>query len=687
MGCGASGPQYEELRQALDRHTQALERNTKAMEAMGRHREEVGPVVRTPVVNYEIGGQEAKDKNDAEGKGIVEKKDEDNKKPLNPAKVYRTTKSGIPILKPYKNKAKKLAILHFNDVYNLVPVNERAGAGVARFFTLVEKHRHLDPLILFSGDCFAPSVMSTITKGSQMPPTLNKIGVHVSMYGNHDFDYGEQNAIKLSRECDFPWLLGNIVGAKSGKPIGEALECVIVEHAGMKIGIFACAEDWTTLMPLQPEDGLKYHDFIEYSRKMVKRLQKEKTDLIIAITHSRLPNDELLAKEVQGIDLILGGHDHLYAVKQVEPHGQIVVKSGSDFQDLTIIEVLTDIERLDSKKGLHGAHATFITTRHSAKPEVKKHEGMQKFVTSITADVEEKFSSVIGHIGVDFDCTFQTVRTGEAPVGNFLADLMRQAYHSDIGYMVGGGIRGNAVFNAGPFTYKNILAMLPFQDPCVSVSITGKVLVNCLEHGLASYPKLDGRFPHVSGIRLVFDPSKPSGSRVQKVFRVEADGTEKPLEMDSKYSVATRSYIVHGGDDYDFSSGELVVDDENGHALGFLLRNFFWKVDSLNRLKRVQDNLKEDADAAARYGLERMRSLRKLRVASKDAKAPEIEQYIIAPKIEGRCMTIETEKKKKSHHEPLSPAMKAVGSFRGMTERVKTARVLKEAKENHTLQT
>uniref|UniRef100_A0A7S3YAK3 5'-Nucleotidase C-terminal domain-containing protein n=1 Tax=Lotharella globosa TaxID=91324 RepID=A0A7S3YAK3_9EUKA len=671
MGCGPSIQSYNELKAAMEEQAQALEKNTATLKQV------LGALTKN---NTALITGEAKAK--AAG--------EEKVKPQlgSPAVSSYQSKykgKGLLTINTYEGeKVDKFVILHFNDVYNITAVNDKNGGGVARFMTLVKQHQHLNPLILFSGDCFAPSVMSTVTFGRQMPPVMNRIGIHVSMYGNHDFDFGEEAGMMLTSQTNFPWLLSNILRPKTGEPLGDALDMCIVNHAGMKVGVFGVAENWTDTMPNPPEGGTKYIDFIEHARVMVQKCRDQSVDLVVALTHSRLQNDRKLAEEVEGIDLILGGHDHLYAVEQREPHGQLIVKSGSDFQDMTIIEVHTDTDRLEKKDGHHGKLATFVTKRVRATAEVPKDPEMLSLVNELSKEVEAKFNIVMGHIAVDFDCSFEKVRKEECVVGNFLADLIRQAYKADIGYMVGGGIRSNTTYSAGPFTFKDVLSMLPFQDPCMVTKITGAQLIMCLEHGLGSYPKLDGRFPHVSGIRFVHDPSKPPGSRVAKVVIVKMDGSEEPLDKKAKYSVATRGYLVEGGDGYHtFSEGQIVVDDEQGHSLSFLLRNFFWQVDTLNRMRKASASLKKIAETKERFGLGNLSSMtaEKLKTAINDVKlAPgeTPEDLVIHPKMEGRCLTVEEEKKRQSHHDPLSLTMRTIGEFTQLSERPETARVVEE---------
>lgn len=73
------------------------------------------------------------------------------------------------------------------------------------------------PLVVFSGDAFNPSIMSTITMGKQMVPVLNSIGVHIAAVGNHDLDYGVENMSKLCGECNFPWLMANVLDKETGE--------------------------------------------------------------------------------------------------------------------------------------------------------------------------------------------------------------------------------------------------------------------------------------------------------------------------------------------------------------------------------------------------------------------------------------------------------------------------------------
>ena len=182
-----------------------------------------------------------------------------------------------------------LTFIHFNDVYNVEGSGKKKG-GAARFVAAVNRCRsealergEADPLCLFSGDCFNPSIMSTVVRGEQMPLVLNAAGVTAGCLGNHDFDHGPERLGELVAMCRFPWLLSNATLKRSGTSVGGSDDdggsaayaaaagagggsCVplargarpyaIVERGGRRIGLVGLIEEeWLlTLVGLKRDD-------------------------------------------------------------------------------------------------------------------------------------------------------------------------------------------------------------------------------------------------------------------------------------------------------------------------------------------------------------------------------------------------------------------------------------------------
>src|SRR5205085_10176627 len=111
-----------------------------------------------------------------------------------------------------------------------------------------------------------------------------------------------------------------------------------------------------------------------------------------------------------------------------------------------------------------------------------------------------------------------TVRGREAPIGNLIADAMRERTRADLAIMNGGGIRGGKVYEAGTaITRRDVQAQLPFGNHLVTLNIKGSELRLAIENGLSRLPAAAGRFPQVSGVTIAFDPQQPAGSRVRSI--------------------------------------------------------------------------------------------------------------------------------------------------------------------------
>jgi 5'-nucleotidase len=153
-------------------------------------------------------------------------------------------------------------------------------------------------------------------------------------------------------------------------------------------------------------------------------------------------------------------------------------------------------------------------------------------------------------------------RSGETPMGNYIADLMRAKYKTDFAIQNGGGIRdtfpaktytpavtGLVRTGTGPLdvTLGDAFTVFPFGNQVATTVITGANLWKALENGVGGAYPGDGRFPQISGFKFTFDSSKPVGSRIVSVTTL--DGTA--IAKDSKeYSLTTLDFLIYGGDGY-----------------------------------------------------------------------------------------------------------------------------------------
>ena len=115
-----------------------------------------------------------------------------------------------------------VTFLHLNDVYEISPKEGRG--GFAPLMTMLKQERATAPdaITTLGGDLIGSSMMSGITKGTQMIELMNAIGLDVAVVGNHEFDFGAEVLKQRAGESKFPWLGTNVQG-EDGKVLALSL--------------------------------------------------------------------------------------------------------------------------------------------------------------------------------------------------------------------------------------------------------------------------------------------------------------------------------------------------------------------------------------------------------------------------------------------------------------------------------
>lgn len=455
-----------------------------------------------------------------------------------------------------------ITILHFNDVYNIQARTEEPVGGAARFVTAVKSFAHLNPLILFSGDVFSPSMLSTFTKGEQMSKVLNELNTHCAVLGNHEFDFGLEVLSKRLSECNFPWLMSNVIDNETGRPLGDGKITHAIDWNGKKIGIIGLVEqEWLETLATVDPDEVTFLDYSEVGRKLGAQLKNEGCDYVIALTHMRTPNDVHLAENVDEIDLILGGHDHVYEISVI--NGKHIIKSGTDFRQLSKIT----LDFSSSPQPDVQIEEINITSKY--EPD----EDMAKALEPYYSMMEGKLDEELGRFTVELDARFSIIRTQETNMGNWVCDILLAATGADLVIINSGTFRSDRIYPAGVFTLGDLIKLVPIRDPTVVIQVTGEQILGALENAVCKYPKLEGRFPQVAGLSFGFDPEAEPGHRVDSRFVRIGD---QYLELDQKYSLATKQYLHSGCDGYVvLKNSPVLIDEEDSPELGLAIQNHF----------------------------------------------------------------------------------------------------------------
>ena len=221
---------------------------------------------------------------------------------------------------------KTLTILHTNDTHSTVmPLNKNLAdtmladrGGYLRRMVLLEQERQKDPDLLYfdSGDFSQGSAYYSLFKGEVEVKLMNMMKCDAATIGNHEFDFGLENMIRIFRMAEFPIICSNY--DFSGTELADLVKpYIIIKRKGIKIGVFALCPPLEGLVFSKNHGSVTFLDPVEVTNKMTNLLKhQKKCDYIICISHlgweASKYTDNQLIQNTRDIDLVLGGHTHTY---------------------------------------------------------------------------------------------------------------------------------------------------------------------------------------------------------------------------------------------------------------------------------------------------------------------------------------------------------------------------------------
>jgi 5'-nucleotidase len=222
-------------------------------------------------------------------------------------------------------KRKKIIILHTNDIHSrLEPYPNDGGrnanqGGMTKLSTIVGLIRREEEniLLLDAGDIFQGTPYFNFYGGELELKLMSSMGFNASTLGNHEFDNGLRGIYDQLPHADFPFLVSNYDFSKT--ILKEAFQPYkTFNKAGIKVGVFGLGIQLEGLVGKKNFEQTKYLDPVSTARETVSELRSKKCDLIICLSHlgysykSEKIDDLKLAGQVDGIDLIIGGHTHTF---------------------------------------------------------------------------------------------------------------------------------------------------------------------------------------------------------------------------------------------------------------------------------------------------------------------------------------------------------------------------------------
>ncbi|MFA1736660.1 5'-nucleotidase C-terminal domain-containing protein [Lysinibacillus fusiformis] len=487
--------------------------------------------------------------------------------------------------KPEKPETEKpegaftLSVLHVNDTH--ARANE-----LPKLATAVKEQRETkkNVLTLHAGDAFSGTLYFNEFHGQADLALLNEIGFDAMVFGNHEFDLGSspeghQALADFVKGAKFPFVDANtdfsaddkftglFTDLVSSEPEnGKIYSGIVKEIDGEKVGIFGLTTEET--LDIASPGKVKFTNYIEEAKKAVAAFEGMGVNKIIALTHigyndnPNVDNDILLAKNVPGIDIIVGGHDH---TKLDEPF-VVDTNTVGEAKDATLI-----VQANEYVKYLGTLDVTFdgkgVVTEYGGElidlGKVTEDTALVKLLAPYKAKIDEVNNKEIGvKITEELanpratETNLESVRSNETALGNIITDGMlakAQKYTDKTVAMAlqnGGGIR--AAIPAGNITVGQVITVLPFGNTLALMDATGAELKAAFEVSLKNAPKENGGFLHIGGAKLQYDSSKEAGSRVVSIeYLDKATGKYVALEDGKTYTVATNAFTAKGGDGFD----------------------------------------------------------------------------------------------------------------------------------------
>ncbi|MBO1721198.1 bifunctional metallophosphatase/5'-nucleotidase [Extibacter sp. GGCC_0201] len=497
------------------------------------------------------------------------------------------------LAKEDKSSADEVTILFTHDLHSHLDEFRNADGkvgGFARLKTLIDEERGSHPatFVFDGGDFSMGTLYQTVYETEAAELTmLGRLGFDATTFGNHEFDYRSQGLSNMFHSAlenagDDPsivlpkFVTANIDWEKNdtedNRLIRKALQdygstsYTIVEREGVRIGVFGVlGEDAEACAP---ESGLEFEPIVETSKEVVKELEKEEVDMIVCLSHSGTneeedkSEDEILAKEVPEIDVIVSAHTHTKLDRHIKSGDTYIVSAGS------YGEYLGDLKMTPAEDGRWNLDEyTLHHLDESVAPDEKVNEELDTYKKLVNEEYLSRFDYTFDKVLADNSVAFTqmdrfALEVEEDPLGSIIADAYVYAVEQaegadydevDVAVVPSGTIRDT--LQIGALTVSdafNVCSLGIGADripgyPLVSVYLTGAELKTAAEIDVSVSPIMTTAQLYPSGLHWTYNPNRMMLNRVTEAALYDdlAPSNEKKaqeLEDDRLYRVVAGLY-------------------------------------------------------------------------------------------------------------------------------------------------
>lgn len=462
-------------------------------------------------------------------------------------------------------------ILHTNDIHGRFVEDDGKVIGMPKVKGLKDKEN--PDLLLDSGDAFQGLPVSNNSKGEEMAKAMNSAGYDAMTLGNHEFDFGYDQLLKLKKQLNFPMITSNVY--KNGKSDFEP--STIINKNGIRYGIVGVTTPETkTKTSPSAVKGVEFKDPLTSVKHAMNDI-KDQVDVFVILSH--LGVDPNTKKEWRGdylTEKLSKDKSFKQSIIVLDGHSHTVIKNGKSYDKNVLAQTGTALEnvgrirfnREDNQTKNLKADLINVADTKNIQPDTK----IEKQVNKANDDFLKATSTVIiPNNKVKLNGERNVARTQETNLGNLITDAMEDyaskkfSHRPDFAITNGGGIR--ASIDKGKVTQNDIITVLPFGNLISQIKVKGSDVKKAFEHSLSApteskngKPQLtaNGGFLQVSkSIRIGFYMDKKSGDRVTDIQIINHDtGKFEKLDPNKTYYVATNDFTANKGDGYDMFGGK-----------------------------------------------------------------------------------------------------------------------------------
>ncbi|CAB0012463.1 unnamed protein product [Nesidiocoris tenuis] len=474
-----------------------------------------------------------------------------------------------------------LNIVHVNDlhahvsgisrVFSSCESGDSCYGGFPRLLAAARQIIERDPnntLFLNAGDNFQGSVYYTYFKSAVIVDFINRMGFDVLSLGNHEFDDGIAELDKFLTGVNVPIVCANMDLSNEQTMLmngSKLTNWTMVERAGLRIGVVGYITTETRFTS-QPRN-VTFLDDVENVRKFAREAKSQGAQIVIALGHSGYNVDQQIAKVVEEVDIVVGGHSHTFLYSGTPPDPEDVVmgpyptmveqESG---KIVPVVQAYKYSKYLGSFQVELDENLKVISSTGNPillSPSMPEDPELKTVLEKWDTELSKIFPMNENLTYVTKDARLDECRMAECEIGNLITDAIVEVacedYPACLGLVNGGSIRSG--LKSGNLTAVELIEILPFGNNLTTVQLNGSILMDILETSVRLYDPSGqvqrGGFLQMSGLKVTYDVSQPPGKRVVSATARTANPDKwEPVKPDGVYDVVTSTYIFNGGDNY-----------------------------------------------------------------------------------------------------------------------------------------